>query len=45
MANTIWETQIAYTYNLNKEDVEKIFNSKDNTSKISYGFLAENGFT
>ncbi len=25
--------------------VEKIFNSKDNTSKISYGFLAENGFT
>ena len=24
--------------------VEKIFTSKDNTSKISYGFLAENGF-
>ena len=24
--------------------VEKIFSSKDNTSKISYGFLAENGF-
>ena len=24
--------------------VEKIFHSKDNTSKISYGFLAENGF-
>ena len=24
--------------------VEKILNSKDNTSKISYGFLAENGF-
>lgn len=24
--------------------VEKIFNSKDNTSKINYGFLAENGF-
>jgi riboflavin synthase len=24
--------------------VEKIFGSKDNTSKISYGFLAENGF-
>ena len=24
--------------------VEKIFHSNDNTSKISYGFLAENGF-
>lgn len=24
--------------------VEKIFTSKDNTSKINYGFLAENGF-
>lgn len=24
--------------------VEKILNSKDNTSKITYGFLAENGF-
>lgn len=24
--------------------VEKILNSKDNTSKINYGFLAENGF-
>ncbi len=24
--------------------VEKIFSSKDNTSKIKYGFLAENGF-
>lgn len=24
--------------------IEKIFNSKDNTSKIDYGFLAENGF-
>lgn len=24
--------------------VEKIFNSKDNTNKIDYGFLAENGF-
>ena len=25
--------------------VEKIFTSKDNTSKISYSFLEENGFT
>ena len=24
--------------------IEKILNSKDNTSKINYGFLAENGF-
>ena len=24
--------------------VEKILNSKDNTSKVDYGFLAENGF-
>ena len=34
MANTIWETQIAYTYNLNKEDVVIIISNSGASKRV-----------